>query len=371
MNNNLITTNQNAKLALCKSKSLLNITKSLLAKQESNQLVEDNWIERLWKWANENNIPDYKIPRNKEKLLSLNFLDLNRQQISEIPSEVGNLSNLKKINFTYNYLTSLPKEIAQLNNLEELSVSNNNLISLPKEIVQLKNLKVLSLGYNNLTSLPKELCGLINLKSLELCRNKLIKLPEKIGYLRKLNYLWIQDNENLILDNRQKEWLTYLHKEKKCFVYAYDDLLNIVVKDNNRKYWIDDNTYLMWDIDSVFCTWNEAFEHVDKLNTEEYKGFNDWRVPEIDELKSLVDKEQYKSESGDYFYINPSLAYSTERVYDEDAYYWCADTHANNHNYADAIDFLDGTESCTHKNIKQHLRCVRDNFEVDEDLDDN
>ncbi len=40
MNNNLITTNQNAKLALCKSKSLLNITNSLLAKKDIGQLVQ-------------------------------------------------------------------------------------------------------------------------------------------------------------------------------------------------------------------------------------------------------------------------------------------------------------------------------------------
>ena len=97
MINNQNNTNQNAKVALNKAKNLLNITKTLLVKQENNQLVEDNWIERLWKWANENNIPDHKIPRNKDKLLSLRFLDFNRQQISEIPSEVGNLSNLKEI----------------------------------------------------------------------------------------------------------------------------------------------------------------------------------------------------------------------------------------------------------------------------------
>ena len=61
----------------------------------------------------------------------------------------------------------------------------------------------------------------------------------------------------------------------------------------------------------------------------------------------------------------------TKRVYDEDACYWSKDTYANNHNYADVIDFLDGTESCAHKNLKQYLRCVRDNSEFDEDLDDN
>ena len=40
MNNNLTTTNQNAKLALSKSKSLLNITNSLLANRPNKELIE-------------------------------------------------------------------------------------------------------------------------------------------------------------------------------------------------------------------------------------------------------------------------------------------------------------------------------------------
>ena len=86
MNNDLTTTNQNAKLALNKSKSLLNITNSLLAKQKGKQLAKDDWIERLWTWASKNYIPDFGaekgrwfddkhetwdkgIPRDKTRLL--------------------------------------------------------------------------------------------------------------------------------------------------------------------------------------------------------------------------------------------------------------------------------------------------------------
>ena len=42
MNNNLTTTNQNAKLALTKSKSLLSVTNSILSKKENNQLINPN-----------------------------------------------------------------------------------------------------------------------------------------------------------------------------------------------------------------------------------------------------------------------------------------------------------------------------------------
>lgn len=41
MNNNLTTTNQNAKIALNKSKNLLNITSNLLLKNTNNHLVKN------------------------------------------------------------------------------------------------------------------------------------------------------------------------------------------------------------------------------------------------------------------------------------------------------------------------------------------
>lgn len=54
MNKNLPIQKQNSKVALSKTKSLIGIAGRLLITDN----IDDSWIERLWEWAEENNIPD-------------------------------------------------------------------------------------------------------------------------------------------------------------------------------------------------------------------------------------------------------------------------------------------------------------------------
>ena len=53
-----------------------------------------------------------------------------------------------------NQLTSLPAEVRQLTQLQELSLSYNQLTTLPEWIGELTSLKKLTLYGNQLTSLP-------------------------------------------------------------------------------------------------------------------------------------------------------------------------------------------------------------------------
>ena len=39
-------------------------------------------------------------------------------------------------------------------------------------------------------------------------------------------------------------------------------------------------------------TWQSALDYVAKLNTENYLGHNDWRLPNVNEMKSLVNAEK-------------------------------------------------------------------------------
>jgi hypothetical protein len=56
----------------------------------------------------------------------------------------------------------------------------------------------------------------------------------------------------------------------------------------------DEKTGLMWDrreFDSM--TMEQAQKHITKLNTEKFGGFNDWRMPTHDELRTLIDLTKY------------------------------------------------------------------------------
>ncbi len=165
---------------------------------------EDNWIQRLWDWADENEISDLRwsitdyeqeyyggIPRTKEKLLQLTELELAEEYFSELPKEIGNLTNLESISIhSCPNLTTLPKEIGNLYNLKELNLSDTIISKIPKEITQLKNLTSLDFG-GSFTQLPKEIGNLSNLESLSISSNKLSTLPKEIGNFTNLESLTI------------------------------------------------------------------------------------------------------------------------------------------------------------------------------------
>ena len=133
----------------------------------------------------------------KERATSL---DLSDNELTELPPEIGQLSNLTELDLAYNQLTSLPPTIAQLTNLTELNLSGNQLTTLPPEISQLTHLKKLMLGDvfggNQLTSLPPTISQLNNLTVLGLGGNQLIVLPSNIEHLNltTLDLRWNQLN---------------------------------------------------------------------------------------------------------------------------------------------------------------------------------
>jgi len=108
----------------------------------------------------------------------------------EIPSEIGNLTNLTILSlFNNDFTGSIPSEIGNLNNLIELSLGNNQLTgSIPSEICNLTNLTVLNLMTNQLSgSIPPEIGNLTNLTNLSLIDNQLTgSIPSEICNLTNL-----------------------------------------------------------------------------------------------------------------------------------------------------------------------------------------
>ncbi len=65
-------------------------------------------------------------------LPSLKWLTAQRNQITEIPTEIRFASELQGLRLCSNRLATIPKEIGQLGKLICLSLSNNNLVCLPQ-----------------------------------------------------------------------------------------------------------------------------------------------------------------------------------------------------------------------------------------------
>ncbi|WP_190240910.1 COR domain-containing protein [Nostoc sp. 'Peltigera membranacea cyanobiont' 210A] len=135
------------------------------------------------------------LPPEISQLSNLRWLYLDNNQLSSLPSEISQLSNLTKLSLHNNQLSSLPPEISQLSNLTRLSLDNNQLSSLPPEISQLSNLRWLSLHHNQLSSLPPEISQLSNLRWLYLDNNQLSSLPPEISQLSTLTGLSLHHNQ--------------------------------------------------------------------------------------------------------------------------------------------------------------------------------
>ncbi len=199
MNKNLSIVSQNNKLMLKKSKSLMSITNSVLS--------NDDWMQCLWDWADQNDISDLEwvteddyvyprgIPRDQKELLNLMELSLSACKLHEISKEIGNLVNLRELWLDDNKLLKVPKIIGNLYDLEFFTLNGNQLSTIPKEIGKLKNLRTLILSSNELNTIPKEIGNLHSLTSLFLARNKLIDMPIEIGKLTNLTMLYIYKNK--------------------------------------------------------------------------------------------------------------------------------------------------------------------------------
>ncbi len=160
-----------------------------------------------------------KLPPEIGKLKKLTVLDLSDNQLSELPPEIGKLKKLTSLDINCNQLRELPPEIVKLTKLDTLDCAFNSLTTLSPEITKLTNITALSLADNtfteppidqikelgNLTILllcgmhmsefPMELIKMENLTYLNISENQLTELPTEIGKLNKLTELDLSQNQ--------------------------------------------------------------------------------------------------------------------------------------------------------------------------------
>lgn len=131
-------------------------SEAILSKRNSD-IPDERWIERLWEWADENNLPNLiwidnihydkggywgGLPRDREKLLNLTSLNISHNKLTELSKEIGYLTKLEELNLSYNKLKILPESVCNLKNLQKFNFAMNlNLVLTIKQIKWIKNLK--------------------------------------------------------------------------------------------------------------------------------------------------------------------------------------------------------------------------------------
>ncbi|XP_054452498.1 leucine-rich repeat-containing protein 40 [Anoplopoma fimbria] len=128
-------------------------------------------------------------------LPGLIILDLHDNQLSSLPSALGELQELQQLRLSHNQLTSLPVEVCTLKNLCSITLQQNQLESLPDKLGQLENLTQLDLSNNHLKGLPSSLGHLTCLQKLNLCHNNLSCLPASLALLKNVKLLDCSNNQ--------------------------------------------------------------------------------------------------------------------------------------------------------------------------------
>jgi len=109
----------------------------------------------------------------------------------------------------------------------------------------------------------------------------------------------------------------------------------------------DTSTSLIWQDNSDTMTkkvnWKEAKEYCKRLSLA---GYDNWRLPYIKELQSIIDKKN-----------NPAIKKEFKNV--AEGYYWSNSVNGSGKNSAWGIYFKNGTGSNNEIHYKDYVRCVR------------
>ncbi|CAF1593892.1 unnamed protein product [Adineta ricciae] len=161
------------------------------------------------------------------QLINLEELDCSRNDIAEIPDNIRHCRSLQKLDFSGNPLANnLPSGIIHLRQLRQLILNDVSLTELPREIGSLSNLCVLEIRENLLKTLPDSLVQLTRLESLDLGSNVLEQLPNHIGHLQSLKEFWLDSNEltELPRDIGQLKYLQCLDVSENKLTYLPDEI---------------------------------------------------------------------------------------------------------------------------------------------------
>ena len=121
----------------------------------------------------------------------------------------------------------------------------------------------------------------------------------------------------------------------------FTKVANIVSDSKTGLQWQDNN-----ETNSTTYNWQEAIDYCEALSLDSY---DDWRLPNINELKTLLDRSK-----GD-----PAIVDGFEYVVSS-SLYWSSTSFVGNEHHAWLVLFDYGNVTGYFKNRNYYVRCVRD-----------
>lgn len=157
-----------------------------------------------WLRLDKTNLSD--IPEELGKLMKLENLSLKKNGLEKLFGELTELKCLRSLNVRHNKVKSsgIPAELFRLEELTTLDLSHNRLKEVPEGLEKAKSLLVLNLSYNKIESIPPTLfVQLTDLLFLDLSHNMLETLPPQTRRLANLQTLVLNDNPLGVFQLRQ------------------------------------------------------------------------------------------------------------------------------------------------------------------------
>jgi len=127
-------------------------------------------------------------------------------------------------------------------------------------------------------------------------------------------------------------------------------------KELSELVWLDSDTELFWQRkhNKKRFTLDEAFIYVDRLNQIVYGGFRDWRIPSLEELKTLLTKEKHHNRTKYSFYMKKELIDDMDT---NSSGYWSSTLKGEDEAWY--IYFADAKISSYNIDFNYYIRCVR------------
>ena len=269
----------------------------------------------------------------------------------------------------------LRKELLDCN-LYPIDLNDNQAVALPPLSRSLQNIResnivILLIGDSYGIPPKGELKSYTHLEYEEAMKYEVPVYSFAIGQSYENNQIKYSTIQNM------KEWQETLENNHTLSMFCDDEDIGLTVHkiitsvySVENKTWLDEDSGLMWQV-KIDATeehgrlqWNDIFKYCDNKNKENYGGFNDWRVPTIDELETLVTDVSNPNSYGydEESFIQKPLLYSMAMKYGR---FWSSTSNLTNHNFAYGINFNRKRENSQSKRGNKekyktrYVRCVR------------